>query len=346
MRRLVFVTQQVDPAHPALAAVVPMIRALAARVDRLVVLADRAVPAALPANCTALSFAASTQAGRGVRFAYALGRELAQRPRPIAVVAHMCPIYAVLAAPLARPLGVPVVLWFTHWRRSTKLRLAERLSTAVVTVDRRSFPLDSPKVRPIGHGIDVAAFACSEPPLPPPLRLVALGRYSESKGLATVLRAVALTPAVRLEVHGPTLTPAEVRHRAELERLVAELELADRVTLGEPVPGEDVPRLLAGADALVNNMRTGAPDKVVYEAAAACRPVLASNAVFDELLDGLGAQLRFGRDDAPGLAARLAELAALPDGERRRIGRELRGRVDERHSVERWADRLLEVVAA
>ena len=31
-------------------------------------------------------------------------------------------------------------------------------------------------------------------------------------------------------------------------------------------------------------MRAGAPDKVVYEAAAACLPVLASNPIFDELL--------------------------------------------------------------
>ena len=35
--------------------------------------------------------------------------------------------------------------------------------------------------------------------------------------------------------------------------------------------------LLAEADALVNNMRAGATDKVVYEAAATCLPVLGSN---------------------------------------------------------------------
>src|SRR5204863_99466 len=39
MRRLVFITQAVDEKHPALAATIPKIRALAARVDELVVLA-------------------------------------------------------------------------------------------------------------------------------------------------------------------------------------------------------------------------------------------------------------------------------------------------------------------
>ena len=40
MQRLSSSTQSVDPEHPALAATIPKIRALAARVDELVVLAQ------------------------------------------------------------------------------------------------------------------------------------------------------------------------------------------------------------------------------------------------------------------------------------------------------------------
>ncbi len=131
MRRLVFITQQVDPGHPALAATIPKIRALSERVDEVVVLADRVLPGVLPPNCRSLSFASRTKAGRGAKFQAALTRELARKPRPIAVVAHMCPIYAVLAAPLARPLGVPLLLWFTHWKRTRTLEAAEKAATAV-----------------------------------------------------------------------------------------------------------------------------------------------------------------------------------------------------------------------
>jgi len=42
MRKLVFCTQRLDPNDPVLAATVPMVRALAARVDELVVLCDTA----------------------------------------------------------------------------------------------------------------------------------------------------------------------------------------------------------------------------------------------------------------------------------------------------------------
>jgi glycosyltransferase involved in cell wall biosynthesis len=95
-----------------------------------------------------------------------------------------------------------------------------------------------------------------------------------------------------------------------------------------------VPDLLARSHVLINNMLAGAPDKVVYEAAASCLPVLASNPVFDDLL---AADLRFDRDDPESLADRLRAL----DPRRRPQLREV---VRERHSVEHWADRLLATV--
>ncbi len=349
--RLVFVTQQVDPGHPALAATIPKIRALAARVDEVVVVADRVLAGSLPDNCRSLSFAARTRAGRGTRFQAALLGELLRRPRPVAVVCHMCPIYAVLAAPLARPAGVPVLLWFTHWKRTRLLQVAERLATAIVSVDRRSVPLASSKVVAIGHGIDLDEFPCRPPgQRAPDFRVVALGRYSPAKGLAVVIRGLALALArgldLRLEVYGPALNAAERAHRQELERLVSELGLRGRVRLDAAVLRSQVPEIFRRADCLVNNMEAGSPDKIVYEAAAACLPVVASNPVFDELLDGLPLALRFPRHDPGALADRLAALAACDPAERHLLGQALRRRVEERHSVEGWAERILEAAWA
>jgi glycosyltransferase involved in cell wall biosynthesis len=308
-------------------------------VDEVVVLADGAVEDVLPANCRVRTFRAGRKAGRGARFELALARELPGL-RGGAVVAHMCPIYAVLAAPLVRPLRIPLVLWFTHWRASRLLRAAERVSSTVVSVDRRSFPLESKKVVPIGHGIDLSEFACAPASgAGAGLRLLALGRYSPAKGLEVVLRAVAAAgEGVRLDIHGPALSAEEHDHRAELGRLVEELRLDGRVLLGDPVPRARVPELLAGHDALVNNMRAGAPDKVVYEAAASCVPVLASNPVFDSLL---APEQRFDREDPTELAGRIETLAALAPDERTALGRELRTRVEASHSVESWARGVL-----
>jgi glycosyltransferase involved in cell wall biosynthesis len=339
MRKLVFVTQQVDPEHPALAATVPKIRALAGLVEEVVVLADGAVPGVLPSNCRIRTFRSSFKAGRGAKFEAALASELSGL-RGGAVVAHMCPIYAVLAAPLVRPLRIPLVLWFTHWRASRLLRAAERVSTAVASVDERSFPLPSAKLRAIGHGIDLTEFTCDPGSGNGALRLVALGRYSSAKGLDVVLRGVAAAgESVSLDVHGPTLSGEERAHRAELARLAGELGIDGRVALGDAVSRTDVPGLLAAHDALVNNMRAGAPDKVVYEAAASCRPVLASNPVFDSFLDP--AQ-RFRREDPEDLAEKIRALEALDVESRARLGQRLRERVESGHSVNSWARGVLD----
>jgi len=337
--RLVFVTQEVDPQSPVLGATVAKIAALAARVSEVAVLADRGIEGALPTNCVVHRFASRTKPGRGVRFETALARELAQSPRPAALVAHMCPIYAVLAAPLARPLGVRVLLWFTHWRASRLLRLAERVSTDVITVEPTTFPLPSRKLVAIGHGIDLAAFPCVERTQDGTIDLVALGRTSPAKGLETVIRAVARVEDARLTQAGPSLTGEERAHRDELVRLVAELDVADRVTIADPVPRPEVARVLASADALVNNMRAGATDKVVYEAASTCLPVLASN---PSLAAFLPEELRFPRDDADALSDRIRALRSL---DLQALGRKLRARVEHDHSVERWADRVVELAS-
>ena len=339
MRKLVFITQQVDPGHPALAATVPKIRALAELVDEVVVLADGAVEGVLPENCRVRTFRAPHKALRGARFEAALTRELAGL-RGGAVVAHMCPIYAVLAGPLVRPLRIPLVLWFTHWRASRLLRAAERVSTAVTSVDYRSFPVPSRKLRAIGHGIDLDELPCSPPRQGQGLRLLALGRYSTAKGLDVAVAAVPLAgDDVELHVHGPTLSDEERAHRAELEQVVSELGLEGRVTIGDAVPRAQIPALFATHDALVNNMRAGAPDKVVYEAAAACLPVLASNPIFDELLDP---EQRFTRWDPGALAERIRALGALTIEERAILGHRLRERVAAGHSVQSWARGILE----
>ncbi|HYZ77143.1 MAG TPA: glycosyltransferase family 4 protein [Gaiellaceae bacterium] len=334
--RLLFVTQQVDPDHPALGATVPKIAALARRVDEVVVLADGAVPDVLPRNARVRTFGARTKAGRGARFEAALAAELPGL-RGGAVVAHMCPIYAVLAVPFVRPLRIPLVLWYTHWRAGSLLRAAERVSTAVTSVDRRSFPLPSRKVRAIGHGIDLAEFGCSDHDRDGSLRLLALGRYSPAKGLDVVVHAVGATDA-RLTVHGPTLTPLEREHRKTLGELVDALGVTDRVRLEGAVPRARVPELFSRADLLVNNMRAGAPDKVVYEAAASCLPVVASNPVFDELLEP---ELRFARDDPGELVERLREFERRDDAARRELGRRLRDHVAARHSADSWAEGIL-----
>jgi glycosyltransferase involved in cell wall biosynthesis len=331
--RLLFATQQVDSAHPTLGAAAGMVRALASRVDEVVVFAASASLLDLPANVRFRSFAAPAQTLRGLRFEAQLARELV-RGRPTAFLAHMSPVYALLAAPLLRPLNVPVLLWFTQQSGGANLGRATRVVDTILSVDARSVPIASSKVRSIGHGIETALFDCAERPGHDGLRLLSLGRYSEVKGHDVAVRALPALRGAQLTVCGEEATPNDAFIRARLGALARELGLEGRVRLLDAVPRGDVPRLLAEANVLVNATHGASADKVVFEALAACTPVVAASPVFDRLLPPA---LRFIDGDPAGLASAVRAAAALPAGERHK----LRARVEAEHSVDHWADAVV-----
>jgi hypothetical protein len=213
MRRLIFLTQSVDPAHPVLAATIPKIRALAARVDEVVVLAQSGGGEGLPSNVDVRTFGAATQLGRAWRFERELAQALAgrrgrgshdSRLRPAGCAA--CASAPYPARPLVHALES---LADVACRRATGDGDRQRR--------RRSFPLESAKVRGIGHGIDVNEFACTDRGAHAALRALVLGRYSPAKGIGTILRGVQQVDGVEVKLHGVALNDLERRHRGELE---------------------------------------------------------------------------------------------------------------------------------
>jgi len=344
--KIVFVTQVVDPSDPNLGATRAKIAALARRVDEVVVLCDRGSIDALPGNCRLRTFGAPRRSSRAYRFLTGIAAEL--RERPLAVIAHMIPLYVVAAAPLVRPRRVPLLLWYSHWRAHPVLRAAVAACTGVITVDERSFPLRSPKVHGIGHGIDLDEFPCqpARSTHGRPLRVLSLGRYTPPKKLDELIEGVRLARDrgvdVRIDLHGTTGAPPLETYKHELETLVTRSGYADFATVGGPIPRTEVPAAYADADVVASNFFS--PDKIVLEACSSCRPVLASQETFDRLFAGIEPSLAFDRGRPETLADRIEALAALDDGARHSLGRELRDRVSRQHSVETWADAILELV--
>jgi glycosyltransferase involved in cell wall biosynthesis len=341
--KLVFVTQTLDPEHGSLAQTLDLVNALAARTDELVVLAREDRWGAAPVNVRVLTFDAGGKAARGFAFERALARSL---PQADAALVHMVPTFLTLAAPLARIRRVPLLLWYTHWHASRSLRIATRLATRVLSVDAASFPLATKKLLPIGHAIDVNAFTASPAEEHSgPLKLLALGRTARWKGLATLIEAFRASGiAATLELRGPSLTDDERAHRRELEELARG---DNRISIAPAVRRAAVPDVLRAADVVVSptEPRAGATlDKAVYEAAACARPVVTTNAALAPFLERLPLQLLARPGDVEGLAAVLHDVVNAAPAARAATGIELRRRVVEQHSLEHWADAVVELV--
>ena len=343
MRRLVFVTQVVDPADSNLGATRAKIAALARRVDEVVVLCDRGVEGVLPENSRLRVFGAPTRGERARRYLGALVEEL--RDPPLAVIGHMVPLYTVVAAPLVRARRVPLMLWYTHWKGHAVLRAAGLLCTHLLSLDVRSYPQRSRKVHGIGHGIDLEEFPC-QPPVPlegRPLRVMSLGRYTPPKRLDELIEGVRVARGrgldVRIDLYGTAGLPAQEAYKRELEQLVAREPYREFASVGGEIPRTELPPVYAEADVVASDFIS--PDKIVLEACSSCRPVLASHEAFDTLFAGLEPPLAFERGRPETFADRLEALAALSDEERHALGRELRERVRTQHSVETWAERIL-----
>jgi glycosyltransferase involved in cell wall biosynthesis len=343
MRRIVFITQVVDPTDANLGATRAKIAALARRVDEVVVLCDRGVEGALPDNCRLRVFGAPTRARRAARYVSALVSEL--REKPVAVVGHMVPLYTLVAAPFVRVRRVPLMLWYTHWKGHVVLRLAMLLCTHLLSLDVRSFPLRSRKLYGIGHGIDVEEFPCQpvRPLAERPFRVMSLGRYSPPKKLDELVEGVRIAHerglAVRIDLWGTASPGLEADYKRRLEELVARPEYRELASVGGAIPRTELPPVYGEADLVASDFIS--PDKIVLEACSSCRPVLASHESFDTLFEGIEPPLAFERGRPETFADRVAALAALTDEQRRTIGETLRERVRAQHSVETWADAIL-----
>jgi glycosyltransferase involved in cell wall biosynthesis len=313
----------------------------------VVVLCARGVEGVLPGNCRLRVFGAPTRAERARRYVSALVPEL--RDPPLAVIGHMVPLYAVVAAPFVRARRVPLMLWYTHWKAHAALRLAGVVCTHLLSVDVRSCPLRSPKVHGIGHGIDLAEFPCQ--PVRSSegrsFRVMSLGRYSPPKKLDEMIEGVRIARDrgrdVRIDLYGTATSELEISYKRSLEQLVSGESRHDWATVNGAVPRTELPSVYAEADAVASDFIS--PDKVVLEACSSCRPVLASHETFDTLFAGLEPGLAFERGRPETFAERIETLMARSDADRHALGCELRERVGAQHSVETWADAILELVA-
>lgn len=160
-----------------------------------------------------------------------------------------------------------------------------------------------------------------------PMRLIHLGSHGRHQDLATVLEALSKVSApTKLALVGPSspeLTPA-------LQARIAELALADRVELQEPVSHADLHKVLAAADVGLVTLtdeprnRTSSELARIGEILAAGRPLVAADLPLTRELCPEAATVFYQPGNAASLAEVLEGLASDP-ARRRALGAAARG---------------------
>jgi glycosyltransferase involved in cell wall biosynthesis len=349
--RVLMITQKVDLDDDVLGFTHTWVNNLAERVAQLHLLALSVGRCELRDNVTLYSMGKERRASRLQRFVSFNGvlSLLVLRRQVDVVFVHMVPLYAILAAPWTKLVGVPMVLWFTHKSVNWKLKLAHWLVDRVVTASSESFCLPSDKVIVTGHGVDTEVFRPAEGPRPRrPFTVLSVGRISPIKDYETLIEAADILinqqgrRDLRFVVVGDVGTPRQVAYREQLLTEVRRRRLGNSFEFVGAVPHTRVVTCYQQADLFVNLCPTGGLDKAVLEAMACGVVPLVSNVAFELLLGTLAAQLMFAAGNVPDLAGKIERLVQLSEMEREVWGKELRSIVVQQHSVHGLMDRLVE----
>ena len=192
--RLLWFNLATDVDDPVLGFTSRWIQAIATKVERIHVITMRAGRIELPENvrCDSVGKEAGYSRPRRIVEFYRILLEVLRNEPVDACFSHMFPLFTVLAAPLLRPKGVPIVTWYAHPSLTLQLRLAHRLSDQMVTSLPSSYPYDPDKLRVLGQGIDTDWFAPDKTRPQLPALILCAGRLSPVKDHVTLLKAVAM----------------------------------------------------------------------------------------------------------------------------------------------------------
>lgn len=283
------------------------------------------------------------------------------RPDVLVSFVYQANVLGRLAGALA---GVPVVISsirnerFGGRRRELVIRATDRLCTVTTTnshtaaeslVRRGIVPAGRLRVIPNGLdpcawertaadrrrareglGVDCGAFLW-----------LAAGRLEAQKDYPTLLAAFARLVADGADAHLRIAGQGPLR--AELEAFAHRLGVADRVAfLGVR---DDMPDLLAAADALALASAWEGLPNIVLEAMAAGRPVVATRVggTPELVVDGVTGRL-VPPGDADALASAMQAVTALPFDARREAGERARAVVRERFTLDRAAAAWTELI--
>ncbi|MGJ8616301.1 MAG: glycosyltransferase [Sulfitobacter sp.] len=258
---------------------------------------------------------------------------------------------ATAVAMLAHLLGGPKYSFTVHgpeeFDSPRALSLGTKMHHAAFTVAISQFgrsqlcrwadPHDWDSIEVVHCGIQPDRFPEPKPMAKGPRRMVAIGRFVEQKGQLALVNAMA--QVANKDVHLTLIGDGEMR--GQIEALIAEHKLKDRITLTGWVDEARIQSELDAAHALIMPSFAEGLPMVVMEAMAAARPVIATYiAGTPELVQSGKTGWLVPAGDVDALAQTIDAFANTPLTKLSNMGKAGRTRVFERHDVANEAAKL------
>jgi glycosyltransferase involved in cell wall biosynthesis len=323
------------------------INALAPYYEAIDVLTTHAGTLALADNVQVFSVGRERGAGKVQRAAnfYKHLTQLLLTHKYDACFAHMQPLFAVMASPLLQLRGIPITTWYTHRQMSRTIALAERVSYRIMSAVESSFPMKTPKLRVLGHGIDTEFFApdTSVAQQQPP-RIVQVARLTDIKHQHILLEA-AHDLDCEIVFVGDVPDGYDDKYKRRLQTQVHNMGIAAKVIFAGAQKPEQVRDWYHTATVAINLSPPGLFDKAALEGMACAVPTIVSNNAFQPVTSTYADMLHIpAPDDVNTLRERLITLMAMPQEQRQLIGSTLRQRVIAEHSLDQLIHRLISVM--
>lgn len=262
-----------------------------------------------------------------------------------AVFIHMAKDWAYQLKPAFALLRIPVVLWYAHGSVTLRLRLAALCAERIVTSTTDGCRLSSSKINVIGQAIDTDSFI---PRDAEELDTVLyIGRISQRKRVALIYDVAKVLAATknpcgvtRTCIVGSARTLHDLRYEYELRSRIWRERMEGSVEMAGHVPHDRLPEFYSRAFVHLNVSETGSMDKSVMESLAAGCPVLTSNPAFKEILREYPEFMI--TDERPNAIAE--QITHIHERRGEYDPWRLRNLVFGRHSLDTYAERILQVI--
>lgn len=343
--RFVFLCQAVDLNHPTQAAAVKWIESFAKhpQVEDVIVISLRAGEYVLPDNVKVFAVQKKNRLITIFHFYSMLFRILFDGKIDFFWINQGGP-YPLMLLPFKIFLKKPIYQWKAHPYISMPMKFYARYcDTKIFTCTAKSFPMIVPKVKIVGHGIDVNIFRIET--VEKTGDLVTAGRITPSKHIELMLRVLDMCrhqygKAYRLDIYGSEDTK-NLGYKEHLETLIQERHLSEYVLFKGQVKQTELPAILNRYRVFLNFSET-ALDKAVVEAMACGVSVLSTNPCVSEILpQDLNPLLFAPEDNVERLAKLLHDLLSQPEAHLAKMGKTLREVAVQHHSVESLIQKIL-----